>query len=183
MSLSDKAISYLSRAAGDRSHRATLIASIALLIFFSALFGLILLFYNLGLWLRLPLIPIALRYAVGPPLLIVGCLGMFGSVGQFVRVKGTPVPLRPPPNLVTHGLYRFVRNPMFGGLFLFITGLGFWLRSILLGCALAPLLCVVYGTYLTAVEEPELEKRFGREYVEYRKRTPRFVPRLKKSSS
>jgi protein-S-isoprenylcysteine O-methyltransferase Ste14 len=32
---------------------------------------------------------------------------------------------------------------------------------------------------LKAVEERELEKRLGKDYVEYKKRVPMFVPRLK----
>jgi protein-S-isoprenylcysteine O-methyltransferase Ste14 len=32
---------------------------------------------------------------------------------------------------------------------------------------------------LKAVEERELEKRLGKDYVEYKKRVPMFIPRLK----
>jgi protein-S-isoprenylcysteine O-methyltransferase Ste14 len=31
---------------------------------------------------------------------------------------------------------------------------------------------------LKAIEEPELEKRLGTEYLEYKKRTPMFLPDL-----
>jgi len=34
---------------------------------------------------------------------------------------------------------------------------------------------------LKMVEEPELEKRFGKEYLEYKKRVPMFIPWFKKS--
>ncbi len=29
------------------------------------------------------------------------------------------------------------------------------------------------------IEEPELEKRFGKEYLEYKKRVPMFIPKIK----
>ena len=33
---------------------------------------------------------------------------------------------------------------------------------------------------LKIIEEPELEKRLGKEYLEYKKRTPMFIPHLSK---
>jgi protein-S-isoprenylcysteine O-methyltransferase Ste14 len=39
---------------------------------------------------------------------------------------------------------------------------------------------VIFNVWeLKHIEEPELVKRLGKEYVEYRKRTPMFVPRWK----
>jgi protein-S-isoprenylcysteine O-methyltransferase Ste14 len=32
---------------------------------------------------------------------------------------------------------------------------------------------------IKAIEEPELEKRLGKEYLEYKKRTPMFIPGLR----
>lgn len=177
MSFRDRVICYLNKAAGDRSWKISILTVAAPITLFSAVVGVILLFYYLGIWARLPLIPLFLKYLVGPALLLFGSLAMLGSTWQFLRVRGTPVPLRPPPKLVTNGLYRLVRNPMFGGFFVFIIGLGFWLRSIPLGLLLVPLFVILLSRYLQAIEEPELEKRFGKEYVEYRDRTPRFFPR------
>jgi protein-S-isoprenylcysteine O-methyltransferase Ste14 len=30
------------------------------------------------------------------------------------------------------------------------------------------------------IEEPELEKRLGKDYIEYKKRVPRFFPKIKR---
>lgn len=181
MRFSQRIIGYLNRAGSDRSRKMSVLAAVAPIAFFSTTIALIILSYRIGVWLDLPLIPTLLKYIVGPPFLIIGIVAMIGSVTQFLIVKGTPVPLRPPPKLVTGGLYRYVRNPMFGGLFLFTIGLGFWLRSISLGCLPVSVFVPLLALYLKGVEEPELEARFGRDYVEYKSRTPRFFPRLMKS--
>ncbi len=46
------------------------------------------------------------------------------SVLNFIRVKGTPVPFNPPPQLVATGPYRYVRNPMLSGVFALLFALG-----------------------------------------------------------
>ena len=181
MTLRDKAIHYINRTATDRSRKSLVMTFVAPVVFFSIIITFVLAFLKLGDLLRLPGIPTLLKYIIGLPFMAIGLVAMIGTGGQFLRVRGTPVPLRPPPKLVTSGLYRFVRNPMFCGLFLFIIGLGVWLRSLSLSCVFAPLLLAVVYWEIKMIEEPELEKRFGRQYVDYRKETPRFFPRFRKN--
>jgi hypothetical protein len=69
---------------------------------------------------------------------------------------------------------------MLMGLFVFLFGLGVLFRSISLVFIFTPLFVLLNALELKAIEEPELEKRFGKEYVEYKKRVPMFIPRLKK---
>ena len=94
--------------------------------------------------------------------------------------KGTTVPLNPPPKVVTTGPYAYVRNPMLTGVFLLLFGLGLLARSIAVTFLLTPLFILLNVLEIRAVEEPELEKRLGEEYIEYKKRTPMFFPRLKR---
>lgn len=103
---------------------------------------------------------------------------MLWSVLHFVKVKGTPVPFNPPPKLVTTGPYTYVRNPMLTGLFILLFGLGVLFRSISLVSIFTPLFILLNLLELKAIEEPELEKRLGKEYLEYKKRVPMFIPRL-----
>jgi protein-S-isoprenylcysteine O-methyltransferase Ste14 len=98
------------------------------------------------------------------------------SALHFLRVKGTPVPFNPPPKVVTTGPYRHARNPMLTGVFLFLFGLGLGVDSFSLVFFFTPLYVVVNVWELKQIEEPELVKRFGDEYIEYRRRTPMFVP-------
>jgi protein-S-isoprenylcysteine O-methyltransferase Ste14 len=114
-------------------------------------------------------------------LLIGGGLGlMIWTVTLFDRVgKGTlgvGTVLGEPVHLVVRGPYRHVRNPM-------ITGV----LCILLGEAAATASGWLLGWFaifltfqLIAIrfwEEPHLVKRFGSEYVDYRRNVPRWIPR------
>lgn len=102
------------------------------------------------------------------------------SVLTFLKAKGTPVPLNPPPQLVTAGPYAYVRNPMLTGVFALLFGIGVLLGSFSLLFISTPLFILINVWELKAIEEPELLKRLGQEYVEYRKRTPMFFPGLGK---
>lgn len=97
----------------------------------------------------------------------------------FLKYKGTPVPLNPPPELVNDGPYEYSRNPMVGGLFLIFFGIGFMCNSITLTFIITPLFIILNYFELKKIEEPELEKRLGNEYVEYKKKTPMFFPKWK----
>ncbi|MGA8849107.1 MAG: isoprenylcysteine carboxylmethyltransferase family protein [Dehalococcoidia bacterium] len=147
-------------------------------------FGLIALFIFVALqvdkFLGFPkLLPASLNIIVSAPILAVGLFLMIWSVWHFIRVKGTPVPFNPPPKLVTTGPYAHVRNPMVTGVFVLLFGLGVLLRSISLVSIFTPLFILFNVWELKAVEEWELERRLGKDYVEYKKRVPMFIPRLK----
>lgn len=120
-----------------------------------------------------------LSIAVSAPILTIGLSLMLWSVVHFIKVRGTPVPFNPPPKLVTTGPYARVRNPMLTGLFIFLLGLGILFGSISLVFIFTPLFVLLNMLELRAIEEPELEKRLGTEYIEYKKRTPMFIPQLK----
>jgi protein-S-isoprenylcysteine O-methyltransferase Ste14 len=147
-------------------------------------FGLIALFIFVALQvdkcLNFPqLLPTSLNMIVSAPIIAIGLFLMVWSILNFVRVKGTPVPFNPPPKLVTTGPYARVRNPMVTGVFVLLFGLGVLLRSISLVSIFTPLFILFNVWELKAVEERELEKRLGKDYVEYKKRVPMFIPRLK----
>jgi protein-S-isoprenylcysteine O-methyltransferase Ste14 len=125
------------------------------------------------------LLPTSLNIIVSVPILAIGLFLMTWSILHFIRVKGTPVPFNPPPKLVTTGPYAHVRNPMVTGVFVLLFGIGILLRSISLVSIFTPLFILFNVWELKAVEERELEKRLGKDYVEYKKRVPMFIPRLK----
>jgi protein-S-isoprenylcysteine O-methyltransferase Ste14 len=101
------------------------------------------------------------------------------SVLNFFRAKGTPVPFNPPPRLVTTGPYAFVRNPMLTGIFALLFGFGVFLGSASLLVVFTPLFILINVWELKVIEEPELVKRLGEDYIEYRKRTPMFFPDIR----
>jgi protein-S-isoprenylcysteine O-methyltransferase Ste14 len=102
------------------------------------------------------------------------------SVKNFLKVKGTPVPFNPPPRLVTSGPYAFVRNPMLTGVFALLFGFGIFFGSVSLLFIFTPLFILFNVWELKAIEEPELVKRLGQAYIEYRNMTPMFFPNFRK---
>jgi len=113
---------------------------------------------------------------VSVPFLAMGLFLTVWSILHFVRAKGTPMPFNPPPNLVTTGPYAHVRNPIVAGGAISLIGLGILFGSVSLVFAFAPLIILLNVLELMAIEEPELEKRLGRQYLEYKKTVPMFVP-------
>jgi len=79
-------------------------------------------------------------------------------------------------HLVTTGIYRRIRHPMYGSLFLLAWGAV--LKAVTAG-SLALGIAASLALFATAkAEEAENVRSFGEEYVEYMKRTNRFVPFL-----
>ncbi|MCJ7666249.1 MAG: isoprenylcysteine carboxylmethyltransferase family protein [Actinobacteria bacterium] len=79
--------------------------------------------------------------------------------------------------LVTKGIYRYVRNPMYAGLSLTLFGLGFLLQN--LGVSIVGLFWLLICYFQSRREERELIKRFGDEYQNYKDKTPCFIPNFK----
>ena len=104
--------------------------------------------------------------------LFVASVRRFATEGQ-----GTLAPWDPPRAFVVVGPYRFVRNPMISGviLVLFAEALILVSRPHAVWAAAFLLLNAVY---IPLVEEPQLERRFGDSYREYRRHVRRFIPRL-----
>jgi protein-S-isoprenylcysteine O-methyltransferase Ste14 len=125
-------------------------------------------------------IPKAYGRAVSLPFFIIGASLWGWSVWRFLRAKGTPVPVNPPPKLVTDGPYVYSRNPMLTGVFLFLAGIGILYGSVFLTFIATPVFVFVSILEFRYIEEPELEKRFGKAYAEYRARTPIIVPRFRR---
>jgi protein-S-isoprenylcysteine O-methyltransferase Ste14 len=118
------------------------------------------------------------NYAVSLPLLVGGSLLWLWSVLQFAKAKGTPVPVSPPAKLVDTGPYAYVRNPMLSGVFLILFAIAFLTGSLSLLFIFAPAFMGLSILEFKLVEEPELEKRLGQEYLEYKRKTPILVPKI-----
>ncbi len=103
-------------------------------------------------------------------LFIIGyCMRIFRVVG-----KGTPVPIEPPKEFVTSGLYKYLRNPMYVSYVIMYLGLFFISGSWLLFFFTLLLLIPFINLAVIFIEEPELEKRFGDSYLEYKKKVKRW---------
>ncbi len=89
---------------------------------------------------------------------------------------GTPAPWEPIKNFLILGPYRYMRNPMLTGASLILVAEALLLRST--PVLLWMIAFVVLNTIYFAIwEEPQLEKRFGDAYREYKRDVPRWIPR------
>jgi protein-S-isoprenylcysteine O-methyltransferase Ste14 len=125
-------------------------------------------------WSKLGLPEWVRWFAVGIGVLcVLGIYWLFSSIGSGI----TPVSAtRKEHKLSTHGIYRWVRHPLYtiGSSFIVSFGLMADNWFIILLAALAFIAMAIR----TPKEEANLIEKFGDEYREYMKRTGRFLPRL-----
>lgn len=116
--------------------------------------------------------------AIGLMLMAAGLSLVVMTVRFFVTIgKGTLAPWDPTRRLVVTGVYRYVRNPMISGVLMILFGEAIALRSPgVLRWATGFL--VLNALYIPLIEEQGLVRRFGEQYVEYRRNVPRWIPRL-----
>ncbi len=91
---------------------------------------------------------------------------------------GTPAPYDPPKIFVARGIYTRVRNPMMIGVILVLLGEALLFGSIPI---LIWGLIFIQGSLVLIPfwEEPDLERRFGEAYLEYKRTVPRWIPKIK----
>ena len=104
-----------------------------------------------------------------------GWLAMFAAAsGAFARHKTPLIPNRPAAALVTSGIYRYTRNPMYASLVLLYLAvtlvLDSWWPLLLL-----PIVLVVVDRFVIAREERYLTQAFPHDYDEYRRRVRRWM--------
>ena len=123
---------------------------------------------------QLPFLPQALAAPLGI-LLVVGAIALFaGSVGKF-RAAGTPVPGNQATTaIVRSGPYRFSRNPIYLAFSLLHLGIAIWVNSLWLVATLIAAV-VVMACVVIPREERYLERRFGAEYLDYKKSVRRWL--------
>ncbi|MBH0187416.1 MAG: isoprenylcysteine carboxylmethyltransferase family protein [Nitrospira sp.] len=133
----------------------------------------------MGMWLAFYTLP---EFAC-PPLRIVA-MGM-GIVGagitglamlSFWSAHTTPNPMKPSSAsfLVTSGIYRFTRNPMYLGLALLLIGWALYLANIL-ALLFLPAFILYMNRFQIKPEERALTDRFGQKYFEYASRVNRWI--------
>ena len=104
--------------------------------------------------------------------LIVG----LAAVAGFRRAHTTVNPMTPQAAsaLVTGGIYRFTRNPMYLAMLILLAG---WCYVVANGAALAmlPLFVAYLNRFQIQPEERALAARFGAEFERYRARVRRWL--------
>jgi protein-S-isoprenylcysteine O-methyltransferase Ste14 len=124
---------------------------------------------DIGLLPEWTLLPGIVLMIIGGMLCLV-CVGIF-----IVKGKGTPAVFDPPTEFVAVGPYKYVRNPMYIGGFILLIGFGLFHRSLSI-LILFIVLFFLFHLFVVFVEEPQLEKRFGKSYIEYKNSVKRWIP-------
>jgi protein-S-isoprenylcysteine O-methyltransferase Ste14 len=108
--------------------------------------------------------------------LALGATIYFRCVWEFVaRGRGIPAPIDHPKQLVVTGLYRYVRNPMYLGVLLFLLGEALFLQYRDFAIYAFAWLAVVH-LFVLAYEEPNLRRKFGASYERYTRHVHRWLP-------
>ena len=116
-----------------------------------------------------PLLTVLIVMLVGAGLAIV-----LAAIRNFARAGTRVEPWAPSSAIVSDGIYRFTRNPMYLGMAIVMIGLALILSSP------SSLLLVVVGVliidrFVIGREEVYLEGKFGEEYSAYRRRVRRWI--------
>jgi protein-S-isoprenylcysteine O-methyltransferase Ste14 len=121
----------------------------------------------------------AIQLILGSLCFLLGLLTLIVTIRLFAIVgKGTLAPWDPTKKLVAQGIYRYTRNPMITGVAFMVFGEAVFFGSMTVWVWFVVII-VVNTIYFKVSEEPGLVKRFGQEYVDYRREVPMWLPRLK----
>jgi len=177
MSLSQNAINRIFRIATGKSAKRNALTPLLGLVFLAITSLFVIIPVYLERILKIPyFLHPPVNYFISIPLFALGGLLIIWTNLIFINYKGSPVPINPPKRLVTTGPFAYSRNPMTTGLFLLMFGFGFHYGSVLSVLIFTPLYIWIHYIDLKKIEEPELEKRLGADYIEYKKKVPMFFP-------
>jgi len=130
--------------------------------------------YLLGWFIRIPLsVPGSLRN-IGFALTFIGFMFGVGALLEFRKARTTLDPHGSAKKLVTGGIYRFTRNPIYLGFLLMVIGLPlnsglYW------GILLTPAYAITMNRLVIQKEETYLEKKFKDQYTGYSSRVRRWL--------
>ncbi|HBZ68959.1 MAG TPA: isoprenylcysteine carboxyl methyltransferase [Deltaproteobacteria bacterium] len=125
--------------------------------------------------LPLPLgLPFSVRLGAAVLAVLLGLAIGGNAFGHFRRTGQDPKPWESTPEIISTGIYRFTRNPMYVGMALIQIGIGIGLGN---GWIIALVLPVLVLVYLTAIrhEEAYLEQKFGETYTKYKSSVRRWL--------
>ena len=122
----------------------------------------------------LPFLPRLLTALLGSVLVVVGVV-VFSYCIRTFQTAGTPVPGNKQTTIIVRtGPYRFSRNPIYLAFSMFQLGIASWANSVWLIATLIAALALMVSVVIPR-EERYLERRFGAEYVDYKRSVRRWL--------
>lgn len=111
---------------------------------------------------------------VGLMMILVGIFLIIIAVVAFMARKTTVMPTRSPDKLVTDGIYRITRNPMYLGMLLILSGFPLMMDTVV-GLICPAIFFFLMDRTLIPREENVVENAFGKSYLAYKSRTRRWI--------
>jgi protein-S-isoprenylcysteine O-methyltransferase Ste14 len=120
-------------------------------------------------------LPATIRVTIARALVVVGVGFSLAGVASFRRARTTVNPTQPSASstLVSTGVYRLTRNPMYLGFLLILLGWAVFLANALAVVG-APVFVLYMNRFQIAPEERALAARFGAEFSAYKARVRRW---------
>ena len=132
--------------------------------------------WGLSRWrpLGLDLGGLALWSWLGGALILAGLILAVLAAREMARARTTIIPHRQPDALVTSGIFRVSRNPIYLGDVLILTGLILWWEAVI-ALPLVPLFAYVLTRRFIRPEEARLAAAFGPAFRTWRARVRRWI--------
>lgn len=111
---------------------------------------------------------------IGMALIIIGLIIMIVSQATLFRNYSSFVIIREDHQLITHGLYRFTRNPIYLGAIMVFTGLPVYAASLYGFLTMLVLIPIILNRI--RLEEELLTEEFQDAYQKYKKSTKKLIP-------
>ena len=109
-------------------------------------------------------------------MIIIGLIIMLSAIILFKKYQTTITPLNPSnaTKLITDGIYKYSRNPMYLGLLLVLFGISIILNPIG-GLSLIPLFILYLNLFQIIPEENAMVDLFKDEFLEYKENVRRWI--------
>lgn len=154
----------------------TLLLGIFIIVIFLFLIPLSLIVFNL--LYALPVYDNLILKAMGFVLLIFGLSATLYSINfHLLTGRITPVAMEKPKKFIDKGFYGYSRNPMYISILVMLFG-GFLILGHVLLLIYTILAIPAVHLFVVYKEEPELKRLFGKEYEDYMKKVPRWLPKF-----
>lgn len=125
---------------------------------------------------KIDLIQIPFQSIISIFILSIGILILLNPVLKFKKSKTTinPIKFKKVNKLVTSGIYKYSRNPMYLGLLIIVISSSIFYLNIY--SILTPLFFYLWiNRFQIKREEVFLTKKFGEDYLSYKKKTRRWI--------